>query len=76
MERPTTKEVHAAIAAYIADNRNSSETFAALARRLNISISSLRRVASEYGIVRRPRLGSSVLESIERARTEGLDETK
>jgi hypothetical protein len=70
MDKPSTKEVHAAIAAYIADSRNSSETFAAIARRLNISISSLRRVASEYGIVRRPRLGSAVLETIERAREE------
>lgn len=70
MPKPSTQEVHAAIAAYIADSRNSSETFAAIARRLNISISTLRRVASEFGIVRRQRLGKSVLERIERAREE------
>lgn len=68
MEKPTTKEVHAAIAAYLAAGRNRTETFAAIAQRLNISISSLRRVASEYGIVRRPRLGQSVLDKIERDR--------
>jgi Zn-dependent peptidase ImmA (M78 family) len=52
------------------DKPSTKEVYAAIARRLNISISSLRRVASEYGIVRRTRLGSSVPESIERAREE------
>ena len=70
LPKPSTREVHAAIAAYIADSRISSETFAAIARRLNISISTLRRVAAEFGIVRRQRLGQSVLERIERAREE------
>jgi NADH:ubiquinone oxidoreductase subunit E len=70
MEKPTREEVYAAIAAYISDARHSNETFASIAQRLGVSISSLRRVASEYGIVRRQRLGKSVLERIERAHEE------
>ena len=70
MPKPITQEVHAAIAAYIADSRNSNQSFAAIARKLNISLSTLRRVAAEFEIVRRPRLGKTVLETIERAQEE------
>jgi hypothetical protein len=67
MQKPSTQEIHAAIAAYISESR---EPFAALAQRLKISVSTLRRVASEFGIVRRQRLGESVLARIERSREE------
>lgn len=67
MEEPSTKEVHAAIAAFVSESR---EPLAAIAQRLGVSVSSIRRVASEFGIVRRQRLGQSVLERIERAREE------
>lgn len=70
MPKPSTHEVHPAIAAYIADNRNSKQTFAAIAKSLNISLSTLRRVAAEFGIIRRPRLGKTVLERIGRASEE------
>jgi len=70
MPEPTTQEVHAAIAAYIADSRNSNVSFSELAKRLSVSLSTLRRVATEYGITRRKRLGKSVLERIERTREE------
>ena len=70
MPEPSTKEVHAAIAAYISDSRNTNVAFYVLAERLNISLSTLRRVASEFGIVRRQRLGKSLLERVERAREE------
>lgn len=67
MPKLSTKEIHAAIAAYISDSR---EPFVAIAQRLNISVSTLRRVASAYGIVRRQRLGNSVLERIKSSREE------
>lgn len=70
MPKPSTHEVHAAIAAFISDSRNSNLTFAAIAEKLNISLSTLRRVAAEFGIARRPRMGAVVLETIERARGE------
>jgi hypothetical protein len=70
MEKPTTEEVYAAIAAYISDTRHSNETFAAIAQRLGVSISTLRRAALEHGIVRRQRLGQSVLDKIELCRKE------
>lgn len=62
MTKPRTEEIHAAIAAYISGSR---EPFAVIAQRLHVSVSTLRRVASAYGIVRRQRLGESVLERIE-----------
>jgi hypothetical protein len=70
MPKPSTQEVRTAIATYISDGRNSDIPFAVLAERLSISISTLRRVASEFGITRRQRLGKSVLERIERSREE------
>ncbi len=68
MPNPSTQEVHAAIAAYITDSGNSNVPLSILAERLGISVSTLRRVALEFGIVRRPRLGRSVLEKIELSR--------
>ena len=68
MPKPSTKEIHAAIAAYISDSRNSTQTFAAIAKKLDVSVSTLRRAAAEFNIVRRPRLGRAVLEKIDRAR--------
>jgi len=70
MPKPITQEVHAAIAAYISDSRNSNVPLSVLAMRLNISVSTLRRVAAEFGCVRRPRLGKSVLDKIELYRKE------
>lgn len=64
----TRQEVYAAIASYILDTRHSNETFAVIAERLGISLSSVRRAASAHGIARRPRLGKSVLDKIERDR--------
>ena len=68
MPKPSTQEVHTALAAYITDTRNSTVPLSVLATRLNVSVSTVRRVAAEFGIVRRPRLGRSVLEKIERDR--------
>lgn len=68
MPKPSTREVHAAIAAYMTESRNSNVPLSVLAERLTISVSTLRRVASEFGIVRRQRLGQSVLDKMERDR--------
>ena len=65
MPKPSTREVHAAIAAYMTESRNSNVPLFVLAERLSISVSTLRRVASEFGIVRRQRLGQSVLDKME-----------
>jgi hypothetical protein len=58
-------EILAALARYV---KESSEPYSILARRLNVSVSTLRRAAATFGITRRPRLGRCVLEKIEEAR--------
>jgi len=63
MPKPNTREIHAAIAAFI---KETNEPFSTVARRLRISTSTVRRVASEFGIVRRHRLNQSVLDTIRR----------
>jgi hypothetical protein len=68
MREPTKEEVYEAIAGPIQDTRHSNETFAVIAERLGISLSSVRRAASAHGIIRRPRLGQAVLDKIERDR--------
>jgi hypothetical protein len=50
------------------ESRNSNVPLSVLAERLGISVGTLRRIATEFRIVRRPRLGWSVLEKIERSR--------
>ena len=64
MPEPTRHEIVAALAECV---KNSTEPYSILSRRLNVSVSTLRRAAAEFGIVRRPRLGRSVLERIEHA---------
>src|SRR5664280_2139424 len=64
MPKPSTNEIHAAIAAFI--SANSSEPYGVLAKRLNISVSTVRRVALKFGITRRQRLNVSVLDTIRR----------
>jgi hypothetical protein len=68
MNKLTREEVYAAIAGHIKDTRHSNESFAVIAERLGVSLSSVRRAASAHGIARRPRLGQEVLERIERDR--------
>jgi hypothetical protein len=68
MPKPSTQEVHSAIAKHMTESRNSNVPLSVLAERLGISVSTLRRIATEFGIVRRPRLGWSVLEKIELSR--------
>ena len=63
MTKPSTKEIHAAIAAFI---KQTNEPFAITAKRLKISVSTVRRVASEFHIHRRRRLDVSVLDTIQR----------
>ena len=65
MPTPTTHEIHSAIAALV---RDSEEPIVAIASRLGVSVSTVRRALSAHGIVRRPRLGAEVLERIEAIR--------
>lgn len=71
MSKPSTQEVQAAIASYLAESTNRTVPFSTIAQRLGVSVSTVRRAASAHGIVRRPRLGKTVLESIDRVREEG-----
>jgi hypothetical protein len=67
MPEKNKNEILAALAEYVKD---SSEPYSILAKRLNVSVSTLRRAAAAFGIVRRKRIDGSVLERIERAREE------
>lgn len=67
MPDKTKTEILAALAGYVKD---SSEPFSILAKRLNVSVSTLRRAAAAFGIVRRKRIDESVLARIDRAREE------
>lgn len=65
MPETDKQEILAAIAAYIREN---DEPYCVIANTLNISVSTVRRVAAAFGITRRKRIDESVLERIERAR--------
>ena len=60
METPTKKEVHAAIAKLI----EGGEPYQALARRLHISTSSIRRIAAKFGITRQKSVEQTVLDAL------------
>ena len=67
MPETDKQKIHAAIAAYV---RESDDPYCVIANTLNISVSTVRRVAAAFGITRRKRIDESVLERIERAREE------
>jgi hypothetical protein len=62
MPKPSTDEIQAAIAALI--SANSSEPYGVLAKRLNISVSSLRRIAAKFGITRQKSVEQTVLDTL------------
>jgi hypothetical protein len=67
MPKTDKQEILAAIAAYI---RESDEPYFVIAKRLNISMSTVRRTAAAFGITRRKHIDDSVLARIVRAREE------
>ncbi len=68
MPEKNKDEILAALAGFVKD---SSEPYSILAKRLNVSVSTLRRAAAAYGITRRKRIDESVFERIARALKEG-----
>ena len=67
MPETSKQEILSAVAAYI---RECDEPYSVIANTLNISVSTVRRVAAEFGITRRKRIDESVLARIVRAREE------
>jgi uncharacterized protein YdbL (DUF1318 family) len=61
MQTSTKEDVHAAIADII---RVNSEPYNALAKRLNISTSSVRRIAAKFGISRQKSIEQTVLDTL------------